>query len=483
MLSDLHLLLPELIIFVVMVVLLPVDLFLKNETLRLKTVYFLAQLALLFAAVTSYFFLGQEKVFAFDHAYVRDDIGSLVKIFMLLVTFLAFAYTQRDIAAKRLPSGEFHVLALGAVLGMMVLVSAGSLLALYLGLELLSLSLYTLVAMRKDNVESVEAGMKYFVMGAVASVVMLYGISIAYGFSGSLEIKKIWEAIGTGSHSGMLVMSLIFILVGAAFKLGVVPFHLWLPDVYQGAGTSVVAFVGSAPKIAAFGMLVRILLEIFPGLVLDWQKMLLVLSVLSIAIGNVLAVAQSNLKRMLAYSAIAQMGYFLLGFLTDKPDDFAAAFFYMVTYALVTVGALGAIAVFSKEGHEFENIEDFKGIGLLYPWYGFVLMLFMFSLAGVPPLVGFYAKFLVLKAVLVNDMVWLAIYGVFFAIIGAFYYLRVVKTLFFESPLSHNGSLIPTSSAVIASLDVKALLLVNALILLFAGVFPSLLLNLCRSVF
>lgn len=487
MLSDLNLLLPELIIFSMMIVLLCLDLFLKKETFRVRVVYGLAQLTLVVAAIASGFFLGQEKAFAFGHAYIRDDVGSLIKVFMLFATFLSFAYTRRDLEEKTMESGEYYVLSLGAVLGMMVLISSGSLLSLYLGLELLSLSLYTLVALRRDNALAVEAAMKYFVMGAVASVVMLYGISIAYGFTGTLEIEKIWSVIQEkGTHSGMLSVSLIFILAGAAFKLGVVPFHLWLPDVYQGAPASIVSFLGSAPKIAAFGMLVRILLDMFPTLVPDWQQMLMVLSVFSIAIGNVLAVAQNNFKRMLAYSAIAQMGYFLLGFLTHTADGYAASFFYITTYALVTVGALGAIAVFSRKGVELENIDDFKGLGLTHPWYGFVLMLFMFSLAGVPPLVGFYAKFLVLKSVLTAGMAWLAVYGVLFAIVGAFYYLRIVKTLFFETPSSSNTLSHETASSVavaIASPDVKALLLVNALILLLVGVFPSSLLTLCRSVF
>lgn len=478
--SELKLLLPEVIVFSMMVVVLLLDLFVKKEVFRLQVVYFLSQLALLGAAIAAYAFLGQEKTFAFGHAYLVDNLATLVKIFMLFATFLALAYARRDIEEKWMPSGEFHVLVLAAVLGMMVLVSAGSLLTLYLGLELLSLSLYTLVAMRRDNVLAVEAGLKYFVMGAVASIVMLYGISIIYGFSGAFEIDKIWSAIQEkGTHSGMLLMGLVFILSGAAFKLGVVPFHLWLPDVYQGAPASVVALISSAPKIAAFGMLARILLEIFPELITDWQQILIVLSVLSIAIGNVLAVVQSNLKRMLGYSAIAQMGYFLLGLLAGTPAGYAAAFFYMITYALVIVGAMGAIAFFSKNGVELSNIEDFKGLGLVHPWYGFVLMLLMFSLAGVPPLVGFYAKFLVLKSVMAVDMTWLAIYGVIFAVIGAFYYLRVIKALFFESPVSIS----PAGATIAVALEMKTLLLANALLVLFVGIFPSTLLNLCRSVF
>lgn len=478
--SELKLLLPEAIVFLMMVFVLLLDIFTKKDVFRLQAVYSVSQVSLLIAAIAAYTFLGQEKTFAFGHAYVVDNLAIFVKIFILFTTFLALSYARRDSEEKWLPSGEFHVLSLAAVLGMMVLVSAGSLLTLYLGLELLSLSLYTLVAMRRDQILAVEAGMKYFVMGAVASIVMLYGISILYGFSGTFEMDKIWAVIQEkGTPSGMLVMGMVFILAGAAFKLGLVPFHLWLPDVYQGAPASVVALISSAPKIAAFGMLMRILLEIFPELITDWQQILMVLSVLSIAIGNVFAVVQSNLKRMLGYSAIAQMGYFLLGILAGTSAGYAAAFFYMITYALVIVGALGAIALFSKDGVELSNIEDFKGLGLVHPWYGLVLMLFMFSLAGVPPLVGFYAKFLVLKSVMAVDLTWLAVYGVIFAVIGAFYYLRVIKALFFESPISvsHVGS------NIAIALETKTVLLVNAVLVLFAGIFPSTLLTLCRGVF
>ena len=368
--------------------------------------------------------------------------------------------------------GEFFALALFATLGMMVMISANSFLTLYLGLELQSLSLYAMVALRREDKAATEAAMKYFVLGALASGMLLYGMSMLYGATGSLDIGEVAETIVNGEANGpVLVFGLVFIVAGIGFKLGAVPFHMWVPDVYQGAPTAVTLFIGSAPKLAAFAFAMRLLVEALPELAADWGDMLIILAVLSLAIGNITAIAQSNLKRMLAYSTISHIGFLLLGILSGTTDGYSASMFYVVTYVLMTLASFGMILLLSHEGFEAENLDDFKGLNQRSPWYAFIMLLVMFSLAGVPPTVGFYAKLSVLQAVIDAGYVWLAVFAVIFSLIGAFYYLRVVKLMYFDTP--------EVTTAIAPRPEMKLLLSINGLALLFFGILPQPLMGFC----
>ena len=365
-----------------------------------------------------------------------DMLSTVLKVFIFLISFIAFLYSRDYLRSRELFRGEYFVLGLFAVLGMMVMVSAHSFLTIYLGLELLSLSLYALVALQRDSNTAVEAAMKYFVLGALASGMLLYGMSMLYGATASLDIAKVSAAIAqASSHDIVLVLGLVFVIVGLAFKLGAVPFHMWIPDVYHGAPTSVTLFIGTVPKIAAFALLIRLLAEGLGGLHGDWQGMLIILAVLSMAIGNVLAIAQANLKRMLAYSTISHVGFLLLGVLAGTPSGYAASMFYVLVYALMALGGFGMILLLSRAGFEADRLEDFRGLNERSPWLAFMMLILMFSMAGVPPTLGFFAKFYVLQEIVNVGLVWLAVVGVAFSIIGAFYYIRIVKLMYFDRPL------------------------------------------------
>jgi NADH-quinone oxidoreductase subunit N len=358
---------------------------------------------------------------------------------------------------------------------MQVMVSAHSLLTVYLGLELLSLSLYAMVAFDRDSSPASEAAMKYFVLGALASGMLLYGMSMLYGATGSLDVAEIATAVSAaGSDNLILVFGLCFIVVGLAFKFGAVPFHMWVPDVYHGAPTAVTLFIGSAPKIAAFAMAMRLLAESMGGLVVDWQGMLSILAVLSLAIGNVIAIAQTNMKRMLAYSTISHVGFLLLGILSGTTDGYSASMFYAITYALMAIGGFGVIILLSRAGYEADSLDDFKGLNNRSPWFALMMLILMFSMAGVPPTVGFYAKLSVLQAVVDVDMLWLALVAVFFSIIGAFYYIRIVKLMYFDEP--------ETDAPLVVNADLQIAVSVNGLAVLALGLFPGGLLALCGSV-
>jgi NADH-quinone oxidoreductase subunit N len=364
------------------------------------------------------------------------------------------------------------VLGLFAVLGMMIMVSAHNLLVIYMGLELLSLCLYAMVAFNRDSVASSEAAMKYFVLGAVASGMLLYGMSMLYGMSGSLDLAAIAQSIESGPDSSpVMLFGMVFIIAGLAFKFGAVPFHMWVPDVYQGAPTSVTLFIGSAPKLAAFAMAIRLLVETLGGLHADWQQILSVLAILSMGLGNVIAIAQTNIKRMLAYSTISHVGFILLGLIAGNAAGYSSAMFYTVTYALTAIGSFGMIILLSRHGFEAEELDDFKGLNKTHPWFAFVMLLLMFSLAGVPPMVGFYAKLLVLKAVIDVGMVWLALIAVFFSVIGAFYYLRVIKLMYFDER-ERTEQLVPAT-------DMQVVLSINGIAMLLLGIFPGFLMTLC----
>ena len=462
--------LPELFVLTMTCLVLVVDVFLEQRQRHIT--YGLAQLTLLGAALLTLVTYAHTPVTTMFGHYVKDAMGDLLKLFIYLSSAAVFLYSRDYLRRRNLFKGEYYVLGLFGVLGMMVMVSAHSLLSVYLGLELLSLSLYALVAVDRDSPVASEAAMKYFVLGSLASGMLLYGISMIYGATGSVDLQLVADAAGKqGVDNLVLVFGLVFLVVGLSFKLGAVPFHMWLPDVYQGAPTSVTLFIGSAPKLAAFALIMRVLVEGLGSLQGDWQQMLVILAVLSIATGNLIAIAQTNIKRMLAYSTISHIGFMLLGILAGTPDGYAAAMFYTIVYVLMAVGAFGVIILLSRTGFEAENIDDFKGLNDRHPWLAFVMMMIMMSMAGVPFLAGFYAKWMVLQAAVNVGLVWLAIFGVVFSVIGAFYYLRVVKCIYFDK--SEQSELIEIS------LDTEIIISVNGLLLVVIGLYPTALMTWC----
>lgn len=463
---------PELFLLVMACVILIVDLFISDDN-RVFT-YGLTQFTLAGCAVLTFFTGNAEPVYTFSGMFVDDLMADALKLLTCLAVITILVYARAYTAVRGMFRGEFFTLALFATLGMMVMISANHLLTLYLGLELLSLSLYAMVALQRDSVQATEAAMKYFVLGALASGMLLYGMSMLYGATGTLEITELAQLSAEGVRAqAVLVFGLVFIVAGLGFKLGAVPFHMWVPDVYQGAPTAVTLFIGSAPKFAAFAIVMRLLAQAMgaDALVEEWRQMLLIMAVLSLAIGNLAAIMQTNLKRMLAYSTISHMGFLLLGVLSGTIDGYGAGMFYVVVYVLMTLGAFGIILLLSRDGFEAENLDDYKGLNQRSPWYAFLMLLLMFSMAGIPPTVGFYAKLSVLQAVVQIGWWWVAVIAVVFSLIGAFYYLRIVKLMYFDAPLD--------TAPVTASGDVRALLSVNGLAMLVLGIAPQPLMVLC----
>ena len=442
---------------------------------RVEWVYGLSQLTLLSTALIIFWSIGDGGL-TFADTYVKDSLSDLLKLSICLVNVLVLLYSSAYLRARQLMQGEFYVLAIFATLGMLIMVSAYHFLTLYLGLELLSLCLYAMVAMQRDSAVATEAAMKYFILGAIASGMLLYGMSIIYGITGSLALGEVAVAVSmsTGNET-ILSFGLVFLIIGIGFKFGAVPFHMWLPDVYHGAPTAMTLFIAAAPKIAAFAMLVRLLVEGLIDLHSDWQDMLIMLAVLSMIVGNVVAIAQTNLKRMLAYSTISHVGFLLMGVLSGTQEGFAASLFYTLIYALMTLGAFGMILLLSRQGYEAENIEDFKGLSRKQPWFALMMMILMFSMAGIPPLAGFYAKLLVIKSVIDVDLLSVAIVAVITSVIGAFYYLRVIKVMYFDKPLVEH--------TVTASSLVQIILSANILMVLGLGLFPGMLIKICSIVF
>jgi NADH-quinone oxidoreductase subunit N len=462
---------PEMFVLGMACLVLIVDLFMTERT-RLVT-FLLAQATMLGAAILTLSDYSQGTVLAFSDTFVRDPMGDVLKLFIYLAAFVVFLYSRPYLQARKLFKGEFYVLGLFGVLGMMVMVSAHSLLTVYLGLELLALSLYAMVALQRDSIQASEAAMKYFILGALASGMLLYGMSMLYGATGSLDLAVIGREVTMAHREMVTVFGLVFIVVGVAFKLGAVPFHMWLPDVYQGSPTAVTLYIGSAPKIAAFAMVMRLLVNGLEGLHAEWQDMLVILSILSMAVGNIFAIAQTNLKRMLAYSTIAHMGYLLLGVLTGSRDGYAASMFYTLSYALMSLGSFGMIILLSRSGFEAERLEDFKGLNERSPWFAFLMMILMFSMAGVPPFLGFWAKVSVLRELIHADMTWLAVVAIIFSVIGIFYYLRIVKLMYFDKP--------EDNSVINTDLDLRITLSANSLGILVLGILPGPLMALCVS--
>ena len=416
---------------------------------------------------------------------VSDPMGHLLAVFAAVAVMMTLAYARPTLAAREMLKGEFFSLALFVLLGISVMCSANNFLVVYLGLELMSLSLYALVALRRDHAVSTEAAMKYFVLGALASGFLLYGLSMMYGATGTLEITKVFERIAKGDiNKEVLVFGLVFVVAGLGFKLGAVPFHMWVPDVYQGAPTAVTLLIGGAPKFAAFAIIIRLLVVGMLGLAVDWQHMFIVMAVASLALGNLAAIAQTNLKRMLAYSTIAQMGFILLamaagvvsGNTLSAGNAYSSAMFYMLAYVLTTLGTFGLIMFLSAQGFESEEIEDFAGLARRSPWVAGVMTVFMFSLAGVPPMVGFFAKLSVIQALVsTNSTLYIAlsVVAVLFSLIGAFYYLRLVKVMWFDEPVR--------MAPVGQTQGVAALLALNGAAVLLFGPFAGGLMALCRD--
>jgi NADH-quinone oxidoreductase subunit N len=470
--------LPEIFLLSMACLVLVVDVYLPQE--KRNFTYVLSQFSLIitFALVLSN--QTDTRVLAFNDLFVQDAMADALKLFILIISFIVFVYSREYLHARENFKGEFYILSLFSIVGMMLMVSANNLLMLYLGLELLSLCLYALVAFSRDDGDASEAAMKYFVLGAIASGMLLYGMSILYGLSGSLMLSDIAHSVLQASQADNaqnigMIFAMVFIVVALAFKLGAVPFHMWMPDVYHGSPTAVTALIATAPKLAGFAMFMRLMVEALGGLQADWQQMIIVLSVLSLAVGNVIAIAQANIKRMLAYSTISHVGFILLGILAGTSEGYSSAMFYTISYAMMSLGGFGVIMLMARKGFEADNISDFAGLNQRSPWFAFIMMILMLSMAGVPPTVGFWAKLAVLSAVVDINMVWMAIIAVFFSIIGIFYYLRIIKVMYFDDATE--------TQPLECGRDMQIALSTNGLAILALGLYPAALMSLCVSVF
>ena len=469
---DLMAALPEIIVLCMAMAILLADLFLKPQNKII--IYGLAQVTLFVAAYFTISTYQPSVGYAFTNMFVDDPLARVLKLMILLGTAVIFVYTRQYMQLRNMFRGEYYALVLFAVLGMMIMVSGQSMLTIYMGLELLSLCLYSLVALDRDNAKSSEAAMKYFVLGALASGMLLYGMSMIYGMTGSLNIAEITSVLqDINPKNPVLILGLVFVVSGLAFKFGAVPFQMWVPDVYQGAPTSITMLIGSVPKFAAFAIAIRLLAQGLQPLTADWQDMLLIMAVLSIAIGNLTAIAQTNLKRMLAYSTISHIGFLLFGLMSGNLNGYASSMFYISAYVLMTLAGFGMILLLSRQGFEAENLDDLKGLNQRSPWAAMLMLITMFSMAGVPPTIGFYAKFTVLQAALQAGYIWAVVFAVLMAVIGAFYYLRIVKLMYFDAPQD--------SAEISAPVDMKLILSINALALLVLGILPQGLMSICGA--
>lgn len=472
-------LLPEIFLLSATCALLLTDLFISPS--RRGLVHFLA-LAIL--AVTAILTLrgvpGVDlPVRVFSGSFQRDGAGDLLKLFAYLATALTFVYARPYLKDRGLFKGEFYLLVLFALLGMMLMMSAGTLIVAYLGLELLALSSYALVALDRDNRRATEAAVKYFVLGALASGMLLYGLSMLYGATGTVDIARLYEAASAlqGEDRTLLLFGVVFVVVGIGFKFGAAPFHMWLPDVYQGAPTAMTLFIGSAPKLAALGLAYRLFDNAVGGIDMNWQVTLAWLAALSLVLGNLIAIMQTNLKRMLAYSTVSHVGFLFLGLANGTPEGYAAAALYAICYALMATGSFAAIILLARKGFEAEEISDYRGLFRTHPWFALMILLLMFSLAGVPPLFGFWAKLAVISAAIDAGLLWLAILALVFAVIGAFYYLRVVKVMFFDPPSDD------VRIELQADVQLRWVFSANALAMLVLGLFWSPLMDMCLRAF
>jgi NADH-quinone oxidoreductase subunit N len=467
---DLMTALPELTMLIMAMFILILDLFLKPKNRIL--IYLFAQLAIVVAAYFTFAGLTQSIGYAFSGLFVDDALSHILKLFTLIGASIMLVYTRHYMKLRGMFRGEYYALILFAILGMMVMISGHSMLTIYMGLELLSLCLYALVAFDRDNARATEAAMKYFVLGALASGMLLYGMSMIYGMTGSLDIAVITNALRESNlKNPVLILGLVFIVAGLAFKFGVVPFQMWVPDVYEGSPTAITMLIGTIPKFAAFAIAIRLLAQGLAPMVGDWQDMLLILAVMSISIGNFSAIAQTNLKRMLAYSTISHMGFLMFGLLSGNLNGYASSMFYISAYVLMTLAGFGMILLLSHKGFEAENLDDLKGLNQRNPWAAFLMLITMFSMAGVPPTIGFYAKFTVLQAALQAGYIWAVVFAVLMAAVGAFYYLRVVKLMYFDAAVN--------DAPILATFDTQMVLSINAVALLMLGLLPQTLMSIC----
>lgn len=476
--------LPEAIVLALACVILVVDVFLP-EGGRHRFANIATHLTLLLAAVATLFVLaafGDGPVYAFNDMFVADAMAHVLKLASYIAVAAGLMYSRGYLAERGLLRGEFFVLVLFSLAGMMVMISANSLITLYMGLELQALSFYALIAFNRDSSISTEAAMKYFVLAALASGLLLYGMSMLYGATGTLEITAIWESIQRGeANQVLLVFALVFVVAGVAFKIGAVPFHMWIPDVYDGAPNAVTILLSSAPKLAAFAIAIRLLVNGMGPLAMEWQQMLVILAVLSLAVGNIVAIAQTSLKRMLAYSAISHMGFMLIGLasgvvngnLFSAVDAYGAAMFYTIVYVLMSLGSFGLVLLMSREGFEGDKLDDLRGLNRRSPWLAFMALIVMFTMTGIPPTVGFHAKLGVIKAAVAAGQLWLAIAAVLFSLVGAFYYLRAVKLMYFDEPVA--------TEPLRRDLDLRLVFSVNGLALLLLGILPDTLLEICLA--
>jgi NADH-quinone oxidoreductase subunit N len=463
----------EILVLSAVCAILLIDVFLSDRARWIT--YALSLLTLAGAAWMTIRYGVDARVTAFDGMFISDPMGDVLKLFSYGTVAVSFLYSREYLQRRGLFRGEYFILGLVALLGVMVMVSAGNLLIVYLGVELLSLSLYAMVAFDRDSGVAAESAMKYFVLGAISSGTLLYGFSILYGVTGTLQLDELAVAIReVGAGNLGLIFGLAFIIVGIAFKFGAVPFHMWVPDVYHGAPTPVTLFIGAAPKISSFILAIRVLAEGLDAMVGSWQDMLIALAVLSMVLGNVVAIAQTNLKRMLAYSTISHVGFILLGILAGTNEGYRASMYYTLTYVIMSVGSFGMILLLSREGFEADRLDDFKGLNRKSPWFAAIMLMLMFSTAGVPPFVGFWAKIAVIGAVLDVGLAWLAAVAVVLSVVGAFYYIRVVKLMYFDEPVD--------GMAIQAGGTLRAVLSANGVAVLLLGVFPSILIDLCARV-
>lgn len=463
---------PEIFLLLMVCVVMLADLFVGERNRYLA--FYLSLLTLAGCALVTCGIYSTEVRYTFTGMFVGDAMSDILKLLIYVTVAAVLIYSRSYISTRGLLKGEFFSLALFATLGMMVMVSANHLITLYLGLELLSLSLYAMVALQRESAIATEAAIKFFVLGALASGFLLYGMSMLYGATGTLHLPELAKVIHSGqADHEIFIIGLVFVVAGIGFKLSAVPFHMWAPDIYEGAPTAVTLFIGSAPKFAAFGFVMRLLVGGLGDLVTDWQGMLVLLAVASMAVGNIVAIAQQNIKRMLAYSTISHMGFVLLGFIAAGENGYSSSMFYVIAYVLMTLGAFGIIMLVSREGFEADKISDLKGLNQRNPWLAFMMLLVMFSMAGIPPMIGFYAKLSVLQAVLEAGYIWLVVVAVMLSLIGAFYYLRIIKFMYFDAP--------EQTQPIMFKPDVKVLVSMNGLAIILLGMFPQMLMGLSLS--
>ena len=474
--ADLCFALPEIFLLSAIVVILLLDLYTSQRFQNLT--YYLTQITLFVTGYLAFTLIGESEVI-FDGTFVLDTMGSTFKVLTMGFAMVALVYTRHYLKVHNLFRGEYFVLALLSILGMMVMISAHSLLTIYLGLEIMSLSLYTLIAIARDRATAVEAALKYFVLGAIASGLLLYGMSMIYGITGALDIAQIatFATSATLASEQVLILNfgLVFLVIGIAFKLGAVPFHMWVPDVYEGAPTSVTMFLSTVPKIAAAAMLVRLMIDGLGAMQAYWSDLFMVLAILSIALGSLVALMQSNIKRLLAYSTISHIGFILLGFATGVIEGYGAAVFYVLVYILMSLAAFGSIIALNKQGFEAEQVSDFRGLSKHSPWFALIMLVVMLSMAGVPPFIGFFSKLFILQQVISAGYVYLAITAVVFAVISAYYYLQIIKTMYFDDA--------DQEIVVTAPIDMKVVLSVNGILILVIGLMPSYWMELAISLF